>query len=115
MTIELKGLRFNAFHGWHEEESKTGNEFEVEASLSYVPAGPTMILEQTVNYVQVYEIVKARMEQRQLLLETLVEHIASDFQTAFPTLQRLEITIQKLTAPIPNFTGTVGVSYRKEF
>ena len=114
MTIELKGLRFHAWHGWHEEESKTGNDFEVDASLTYVPAGITTAIEQTLNYVQVYEIIKSRMEQRQLLLETLVEQIASDFETAFPALVKTVISLKKLTAPIPNFSGTVGVSYTKE-
>jgi dihydroneopterin aldolase len=35
ITIELKQLRFLAYHGLYAEERKTGNEFEINLSVSF--------------------------------------------------------------------------------
>jgi dihydroneopterin aldolase len=115
MTIELTGLRFFAYHGWHEEESKTGNQFEVAIQIFTAVSQPIHSIDQTVNYVRAYELVKTEMEQPQKLLETLVQRIAVRIGEEFAAVQKLVISIKKLTAPIPHFTGSVGVTYTKEF
>ena len=115
MTITLTGLRFFSYHGWHEEESKTGHEFEVDLQLFITVSEAIHSIDQTLNYVRAYELLKAAMDQPQKLLETLVQRIALRMQKEFPTILKVVISIKKLTPPIPNFTGSVGVTYTKEF
>lgn len=116
MTIELRGLRFHAFHGLYEEEKKTGNEFGVELRADYIPPeGIITSLEDTVNYVALFEILQAAMKEPRALLETLAMEIAETIHARFPQVIKLEISIHKLHPPLARFTGSVGVTYQKEF
>ena len=116
MTIELKELRFHAFHGLFEEEKLTGNEFGVNMSVSYRPPSPLMDkIADTIDYEQLYEIVKAEMKKRRDLLETLVIEIAEKVYESFPIVTKVVITISKLHPPIAGFSGNVSVSFQKEF
>jgi len=116
ITIELKQLRFFAFHGLYQEEKRTGNEFEVNLAVSYAPpAGTITGLEETVNYVSLYELLKTEMQRPRELLETFAMEVTERIHASFPLLKRIMISVTKLHAPIPAFTGTVGVQYAKEY
>lgn len=116
MTIELRSLRFFSGHGLYEEEEKAGNEFELDVLVSFVPQEyPIKKLGHTVNYVAVYQIIKAVMEHRQQLLETCAMDICSQLHAAFPQVTEASISIKKLTPPITGFTGSVGVRYAQKF
>ncbi len=112
ISIELHQLRFFAAHGVYEEEAKLENEFEVDLKIGCTaPDDIVTKLDETINYVSVYAIVKEEMNQRKLLLETCVMHIAKRLKQAFPQMQSISISIKKLTPPIPGFIGSVGVTY----
>ena len=115
-TIELKCLRFFAHHGLYAEEAKVGNEFEVDVSIAY-KAAETIVssIEQTINYAEVFRIVKDEFSQRKDLLETCAMQIADRLQKQFPQIESLTISIKKLNAPIANFVGSVGVAFTKAF
>lgn len=115
ISIELKCLRFFSYHGWLEEEAKTGNEFEVEMSIQMKVVGEIVAIDQTVNYARVYELIKEEMAAPQKLLETVAQRIGVRIEQEFSSILSIYISIKKLTAPIPNFIGSVGVSYTKEF
>ncbi|MBI3140030.1 MAG: dihydroneopterin aldolase [Sphingobacteriales bacterium] len=116
MTIELRGLSFHAFHGLYEEEKKTGNEFRVELRADYSPPGAILTsLEDTVNYVALYEILQEAMKEPRALLETLVMEIAETIHDRFPQVTKVEVSVYKLHPPIAAFTGSVGVTYKKEY
>jgi dihydroneopterin aldolase len=114
MTIQLSRLRFFAKHGLYAEEMKTGNEFEVNLSVDHIPAGDIVTdISSTVNYVKLYELVKARMQQPTALLETLAMEITEAIFATFPAVKKAEVSVTKLYPPIVGFTGSVGVSYLK--
>ena len=116
LTISLKKLSFFAYHGLYAEERKTGNEFEVNLSVSYLPISGTITdISDTVNYVQLYELLKTEMQKPRDLLETLVMEITEAIHLSFSQIKKVEIAVTKLHPPIPQFTGTVGVKYLKEF
>lgn len=116
MTIELKALRFFAYHGLHTEEQKTGNEFEVNLVVSYYPvSGIITGIADTVNYVQLYELLKAEMQKPRDLLETFVMEVTEAIHLSFPQVKKIEMSATKLYPPIPQFSGTVGVTYQKKF
>ena len=116
ITIKLNQLRFFAYHGLYAEEKQTGNEFEVNITLTY-PA-PEVVIQDiagTINYAEVYSLVKERMQQPTALLEMLAMEIAATIHKAFPQITTAEISIKKLHPPIKQFTGNVEVVYRKEY
>jgi dihydroneopterin aldolase len=72
-------------------------------------------LDQTINYVQTYEIIKAAFEKPTALLETCALQISNSLQQAFTHLVRIDLSIRKLSPPITGFGGSVGVKYVKNF
>lgn len=114
MTIHLHNLKFFAFHGVHEEERILGGEFEVNADVSL----HTTVVESmndTVNYVTVYELIKKRMAVPTVLLEILMQEIISDIKLLDERINSISIQIYKSNPPIHNFQGRVGVSIKKEW
>lgn len=115
ITIELKNLRFFAYHGWHEEEAILANEFEV-ALLATFPAKDTIeTIEDTIDYTKVYELAKQVFNDREKLLETVAEKIVKRIEKSFPQIQHVQLTITKLNPLLEQFTGTVGITYAKDF
>ena len=115
MTIHLKKLRFFAYHGVHEEESITGSDFVVDASVSFNDTGSVTHINDTVDYVKVYSIIAENMRQPHRLLESLAIKIAEDIHQADEKIKKINIRIFKKNAPLANFSGNLGISYSKEF
>jgi 7,8-dihydroneopterin aldolase/epimerase/oxygenase len=116
LTIELKQLHFFAHHGLYAEEIKVGNEFEVNLIVSYQPSSGTITdISDTVNYVQLYDLLKTEMQKPRQLLETFVMEVTELIHVTFPQIKKIEISISKLHPPIAKFTGTVGVRYSQEY
>jgi len=116
MTIELKKLQFFAFHGLLEEEKKTGNLFEVNLSVDQLPNTVVITdISATINYAELFHLVKAEMQKPRELLETLAMEIVEHIHSIYPQITKMEISITKLHPPITAFTGSVGVKYSKSW
>jgi len=116
MTIELKRLHFFAYHGLYAEEKKIGNEFEVNLVVSYQPISGTITdISDTVNYAQLYDLLKVEMQKPPDLLETFVMEVAEVIHLSFPQIKQVEIVIAKLHPPISKFTGIFEVKYFKKY
>ncbi len=114
--IELRSLRFFADHGMYQEEMKVGNEFEVDVIMGCkAPKKMITSIEQTINYVEVYRIIQENFAVRKFLLETLAMEIAEQLEAQFPELKHVSISIRKLNPPITNFSGSVAITYKKDF
>lgn len=114
-TIALEGLLFHAPHGVYAGEAATGNTFEVDLRLQVDGSVPVTGIEQTVNYVEAYALLRNLFAQRQALLETLCQQVAEALEARFPSLRRLEVSIRKLTPAIDQFQGSVRVALCKEY
>jgi dihydroneopterin aldolase len=102
LTIDLKGMRFYAFHGVSQQERITGNDFRVDISYTF-PAEKIFgsdDLHDTVSYADVYETVKAEMAHPSQLLEHVAWRIICAVKAAFPQLARVRLTVSKLNPPI---------------
>src|SRR5882757_2033114 len=97
ITVELSHLRFFAFHGLYAEELKTGNEFEVNAKVSF-NSGKELItrLRDTINYVRLYNIIHEVMQHPEPLLETVAMKVAAEIHKELPPISSVEIQIIKL-------------------
>jgi dihydroneopterin aldolase len=112
VTINLTNLLFHAYHGVHDEEKVLGGSFEVNIFIKYQPLSlPINRLEDTINYVTVYELLKARMHQPTELLETVATEVAAQILAQFSIAHEVNISITKLHPPITSIQGSVGVSF----
>ena len=114
-TIRLNNLLFFAYHGVHAEETIVGTEFEVSAQITFAENKKIEALADTLNYVNIYEIIKDHFSRPVPLLETLAQDISQEIYKIDNRITSINVTIDKLNAPICNFTGTVGVNYSKSF
>ncbi|HEX6914478.1 MAG TPA: dihydroneopterin aldolase [Chitinophagaceae bacterium] len=112
LSIELRRLRFHAFHGVFPEERILGNEYEADLSVSFIPAAlPVYQLGDTMDYTSLYEMVKRRMAIPTPLLETIATEISDEIRLQYPQVTGIRISIRKLYPPVNSFEGTVGVSF----
>ena len=116
ITIELKQLRFFAYHGLYKNEKELGGQFEIDLSVSFYPAeNEIRAIKNTINYEQLFEFLKHEMQETRDLLETLAMEITEKIHLQFPKVKKVGIIITKLNPPIVSFTGKVAVSYSREF
>jgi len=113
ITIALHNIQFTAFHGLHKEEQKIGTRFSVNLEVDYEPSTNSIInhIEQTINYVELYAIVKQRMAKPTPLLETVVQELAQHILQQFAQVKTVRIQLTKLNSPIHSFNGSVSVQY----
>lgn len=112
MTISVTDLHLKGGHGMYEEELILQNDFLLNVELQYIP-GEELIesINDTINYVRVYEILKQEFDVPAKLLETLVMRMASRIKSEFQQVKNISIHIKKLHPPIEKFNGNVGVNY----
>jgi dihydroneopterin aldolase len=114
MHIYLNEVVFLGYHGLYAEEKKLGNTYIVNVQIDFTPK-TNMVdqLDQTIDYVQVYDLVKKRMDVPTSLLETLVCKIADDILLSHPIADKVFVKITKVIMPIPQFDGNVSVALEK--
>ncbi len=112
LTIELEEMKFYAYHGVLEQEQRVGNTFVVDLKLitniRYDFAED--LLEETINYAEVYSLVEAIMRVPSQLLETVAYRIAKLLLKTFDKINSLEIKIKKLNPPFHCELKSVTVS-----
>ena len=114
MRISLNKLLFVGYHCLYPEEKKLDNNYSVEIDIDFTPnQGVIVQLDQTINYVHVYAIVKKWMEIPTPLLETLVGKIADDILSSQALANKVFVKITKLHLPISFFEGNVSVKIEK--
>ena len=114
-TIRLNKMKIFAYHGVHAEETVVGTEFEVSVQITFTENKKMEALADTINYVNVYALIKDHFSKPVPLLETLAQNISEEIYKVDERITSINITIDKLNAPICNFIGTVGVHYSKSF
>lgn len=115
LQIHLKNIRFFSYHGIFEEERILGNNFIVNITVDVVVETlPVLHMKQSIDYVAIYELVAQRMAKATPLLETVATEIAQTILARYSLAIKVEISIDKITPPIPSFVGSVGVSFTLE-
>lgn len=116
VSIELHNIRLHAYHGIYEGEQKTGSPYEVNLKVTY-DEGQVKFddLRNTINYVDVFEIVKQRMKVATPLLEKVAEGIIRKLKHQYPYTNEITLSIFKLEPPIENIQGKLGITMHKRF
>ena len=97
ITVHLHNLHFNSFHGIHEEKNVIRS------------------IHNTINYVDIYNIIKERMSVPTPLLETVVMEIGNEIHNEFPQVRSINITLKKMYPPIEGIQGEAGVNWQRQF
>jgi dihydroneopterin aldolase len=100
--VILEGLEFHAYHGVYPQERSSGNKFEVDVVVDtqFSDAAFHDDLGGTINYEDLYSLIREVMEQPAKLLETVGHSIAEKTLKKFSTAQRVEVRISKFNPPI---------------
>ena len=110
-NIYLKNIRLYAYHGCMEEEGKIGSDYvvnlKVKTDLSV--SSKTDNLTDTVDYVNLYSIVKEEMKHRAKLLEHVVERIVNRIIKEHPEVVKASVRVAKKNPPIGGNVEEVAV------
>jgi len=100
--VALEGLEFHAYHGVYPHERSSGNKFEVDVSVEteFLDSAFHDDLNGTINYEELYAIVKEEMAKPSKLLETVGHSIAKRTLESFGEARTVEIRISKFNPPI---------------
>lgn len=110
--IKLQAMQFYGYHGVLAAEKMLGQVFVVhlEMQLDLQRAGNSDDLKLTVNYADVYEVVKVVVEQKRYdLIETLAEQIAQEVIKQQKLVDAVTVKIEKPQAPIAGVFEYAGI------
>ncbi|MGE0588498.1 MAG: dihydroneopterin aldolase [Cyclobacteriaceae bacterium] len=110
--VVLEGLEFHAYHGVYPHERSSGNKFEVDimVNTSFEESAFHDDLAGTINYEDIYDIVKRHMAKPTKLLESVAHAIAQEILDSFDAASKAEVTISKFNPPIGGVCRKAKVS-----
>ena len=99
--ITLTGMRFYAFHGCLDWERQHGNDFHVdlECCLDLGKAAASDLLEDSIDYSELYRTVATEMEKPSNLLEHVAGRIGTAIKEKFPQVCSCSVTVTKFNPP----------------
>lgn len=101
-SIELKNMLFFAHHGVLAHETIHGNNFTVSlritADLSKACISDDVT--DTINYAEVYRLVKEEMAIPSQLIENAAYRILKRIKVAFPAIDHIEVELAKMNPPV---------------
>ena len=113
--VILEGLEFHAYHGVYPQERSSGNKFEldVEVETEFSDSAFKDDLSGTINYEDVYSVVKDEMSKPSKLLERVGHSIAEKILNSFPVALSVKISISKFNPPIGGVCRKASVTISK--
>ena len=102
-SIQLHNLEFYAYHGLLPQERVVGGHYRVDVELSLTPPLRALtedVIDDTVNYAEVYALIRQQMAQPVNLLEHLAHRITKGLYAQFPQIQAVKLSVTKVTPPI---------------
>ena len=111
-TIRLKNIKIYAFHGCLLEEGQIGSDYIVNLSVrgDLNKAIKSDELKDTVDYVDLQNIVMEEMEIRSKLLEHVGQRIINKILNNEPLVNYVKVTVAKVNPPIGGDVAEVSVT-----
>lgn len=109
--IELEGMEFFSYHGCFKEEQLIGTKFKIDLVIEVDTdeAAKYDDLNKTINYLTVYQLVKAQMSIKSKLLENVAKRILDELYTKFPTIKHAKIKVSKINPPLGGKLHAVSI------
>ena len=104
-------MEFYSYHGCFAEEQIIGNRFLVDviADTDTSKAEATDMLNTTINYQEIYTIVKTEMAIKSKLLEHIAARIGIAVKKSFPEITHLSVKVSKMNPPLGGKLDKVSV------
>ena len=98
----IDNMRFRARHGVMPQEYDTGGTFQVSLRIGYPfeASLSTDDVNDTLNYAEVYEVVKKEMQIPSALIEHVAGRIIKALFTKFGRITTIDITLKKINPPM---------------
>ena len=109
--ILVEGIKLYAYHGCMKEEALIGGNYIIDISIEADLSKPSRSdkLNDTIDYVTVYEIVKKEMSVRSKLIEHVAKRIINKLKKKFSDAESIEVKVTKLNPPINGEVEKVSV------
>ena len=109
--IYLDEVRFYAFHGVMPQETQVGGEFLVSLRVGYPIQGAmeTDDVADTLNYAELFQLVKQQMDIPSKLLEHVAGRIVKAIHEQFPQVSSIHLRITKKNPPMGADAAGAGV------
>jgi len=107
MLIVLENMEFYARHGCFELERRVGMRFSVDVEIETPDTGAAAAddIEGTVNYLDVYQIVREQMEIPSKIIENVAYRIVEAIRIRLPKSEKITVKVSKIA---PSLGGKVG-------
>ena len=111
-TIAIEGMEFYSYHGHFEEEAVIGTKFNLDLYLETDTSKAELSdnLDETVNYLAVYQVVKEQMETSSYLIEHVARRILDAVMDAFPAIDSVELKFRKMNPPLGGQMESVSIT-----
>lgn len=100
--IAIEEMEFYAYHGCFREEKEIGTHFVVdfyfESNTSKAEA--TDDLQETISYLEVYQLIKEEMKRSSDLLEHVARRIIDKVLLEYKNMEWAKIKLQKMNPPL---------------
>lgn len=113
--ISLEGIEFYAYHGFYPEERKIGNKYEVDVKIKtdIGNSATTDQLSETIDYGQIYNLIKTEIEIPTKLLEKIAHRIIESLLLNYPNVITVEVNVSKFNPPIGGICNRASVKLIK--
>lgn len=104
-------MRFHALHGVLPVEGIIGNDYLVslEMDADVEEAEQSDDLNGTINYAEVYDLVKKEMDMPSKLIEHVAYRIQQRVTTQFPKIKSMTTEVAKLRPPVGGVVDSASV------
>jgi len=100
--LELKNIICRANHGVTEQEQLIGNKYRIDLKL-FLDLKKAMIsdnLDDTINYADIFRLVKREMSIPSHLIEHVAFRIVQTIKQTYPEISSVKIRIAKIRPPV---------------
>ncbi|MEG0500079.1 MAG: dihydroneopterin aldolase [Rikenellaceae bacterium] len=111
-VIEIEGMEFYAFHGCYREEQIVGNRFMVDLTFEtdVTRAAESDNIEDTISYLEVYNVVEREMKVTSHILEHVAQRIIDAVMERFyPEITHIKVKVSKCNPPLGGNIKKVSV------
>ena len=110
--IAIEGMEFYAYHGCFKEEKEIGTHFILDFYFTNNTsrAEITDDLNETISYLDVYQLIKKEMAISSDLLEHVARRILDQILATYETIEWAKVKIQKMNPPLGGKMKSVSFS-----
>ena len=113
--ITLRNLNCYSYHGCFSEEAKIGSEYKLDIWVEgdFTKAEKADSLGETIDYVQLADIVSCEMSIPSKLIEHVANRILSKILLKWPKIEKAGLTIKKTSPPMNQYVESVDYNIER--